>query len=197
MNIQIDNDLGTSPVGRDTMLIAKCASKLKFKTALDVGTGTGFVSIYLTTCGFHCDGSDINPMSISCAKKNAARNKFQIHFSVSDLFKNIEKRYDLIIFNPPFGNVNSSLFSKYLEILKSMLPKENKIIAGISFRLIRKQREKLIKQFLLTCTDFLTKVGLVLILLHDSELLLLNGMKFLIVDGYDNMKLILINFQSN
>lgn len=191
-DIRIESDLGVSPVGRDTMLVAKHASTLEFKSSLDIGTGTGFLPIYLTVCGFSCDGSDINPNAITCANKNAVDNDLKINFYLSDLFENIQQQYDLIIFNPPFGNVGSSLFSKYLEIIKSILPKENKFIVKMSFRLIKKQRRKLIKRFFDTCSNFLTKNGKLLIFLHDSELSLLKEMKFRVLDGYNDMNLVLI-----
>ena len=46
-DLKINNDREVSPVGKDTKLIAKCVAKLKFKTAIDIGTGTGYIPIYL------------------------------------------------------------------------------------------------------------------------------------------------------
>ena len=70
-NIKIENSLGVSPSGKDTQFFAKHANKLNFKSALDVGTGTGLIPIYLVKNGYNCDGSDINPKAIECASNNA------------------------------------------------------------------------------------------------------------------------------
>ena len=51
-NIKIENSLGVSPSGKDTQFFAKHANKLNFKSALDVGTGTGFIPIYLVKNGY-------------------------------------------------------------------------------------------------------------------------------------------------
>lgn len=47
-NIDIDNSLGVSPVGEDTKLIARESAKLPYENVLEVGTGTGFIVIFLT-----------------------------------------------------------------------------------------------------------------------------------------------------
>ena len=190
-NIKIDNQLGVSPVGKDTMLIAKYASKLKFESALDVGTGTGFIPIYLSRFDLKCDGIDISNKAISCAQKNAKENDSEINFYVSDLFENITKRFELIIFNPPIGNLSASL-SKYLEIVKSLLPKENKLVIQLSFQLTKNQRAKQLRRFFNAFPKYLKKNGRVLIYLHDSELSLIKKFSFKIVDEYNVFKLIFI-----
>jgi methylase of polypeptide subunit release factors len=45
--------------------------------------------------------TDILAERISSAKKTAAKNGVDIEFAVSDMFEQIEGRYELIIFNPP------------------------------------------------------------------------------------------------
>ena len=124
-NIQIENMIGVSPIGKDTLMLAKNAIKLEFTNALDIGTGTGFVPIYLKICGRNCDAVDINLTAIKCAEKNALNNQIKINVKISNLFDNVEKKYDLIIFNPPFGNMGSIKSSRYLEIIKSLIPKNN------------------------------------------------------------------------
>ena len=37
-NIEVENSLGVSPPGKDTSIIAKHASRLNFKSALEIGT---------------------------------------------------------------------------------------------------------------------------------------------------------------
>ena len=90
-NIEVENSLGVSPPGKDTSIIAKHASQLNFKSALEIGTGTGFIPIYLEKCGLSCQGSDINPKSIECSVENARKNDCKINFFVSDLFQKVHR----------------------------------------------------------------------------------------------------------
>lgn len=122
-NITINESRGVSPVGNDTKIIARHASGLKPISAIDMGSGTGFIPIYLKTRGIECDGADINPAAVENARKNANLNRVKINFYFSNLFENIEKRYGLIMFNPPYGSSNLTIVNKLIEIAKSFFPK--------------------------------------------------------------------------
>ena len=193
-NIDINDEIGVSPIGKDTLLIAKHAKKIKSNNALDVGTGTGFIPIYLNKCGLHCDGIDISPLVIKCASDNARKNNCEINFFTSDLFQNVSKQYDLLIFNPPFGNTNSETLSKYLEIIKSLFPKENRVISNASYFFIKKNRVKLILRFFDQFKKNFQKNGKILLFLHKSELKIIQKFSYEILDEYDSMKLVLIYF---
>jgi release factor glutamine methyltransferase len=71
---------------------------------LDLGTGSGINAILAASKGADVMAVDINPKSVACAKKNAERNAVGSHVQVfqSDLFQNVNGRFDLIIFDPPF-----------------------------------------------------------------------------------------------
>ena len=71
---------------------------------LDLGTGSGVNAILAASKTRDVVAVDINPASISCAKRNAKRNRIESHirFLVSDLFDKVNGRFDLIIFDPPF-----------------------------------------------------------------------------------------------
>jgi len=197
-NIEIENEIGVSSPGYDTGIVAKCASNLKFSSALEVGTGTGFIPIYLAKLGLNCAGSDINQKAINCAQKNAKKNNCKINFYTSNLFEQIPVKFDLIIFNPPLGNSSSSLTNKYLEIVKSILPRHNMLVHRIAFRLFaKKQRIKLFTKFFQTCTEHLERYGRVLIFLDKSEFFLIDKrLSYEILDSYNdgNMRLAIINY---
>ena len=191
-NITINNSVGVSPVGSDTQLIARYVAQLDFTRALEVGTGTGFIPIYLSTLNWRCDGIDINSQSITCASENAKLNQVDVKFSLSDLFANVTGKFELIIFNPPYGNVRSTFFSKYLEIIKSLLPKENPWLSKITYLLIRKSRRQLIRLFLHNVKSVLTDSGNIVILLHHTELDLIKDSKFRVLAELGQQKLVFI-----
>ena len=73
---------------------------------LDLGTGSGNIAISLTKNAANCKivASDISEDAIETAKENARLNGVfeNIIFTKSDLFCDIEGRFDLIVSNPPY-----------------------------------------------------------------------------------------------
>lgn len=188
-SLHIDQPVGVSPVGDDTRLLAHTAKTLKKKRSLDIGTGTGYIPIFLAKHNLTCDGTDINEFAIQCAQKNAQKNKVTCEFFLSDLFKNVTRKYDLIIFNPPFGNTSNAFMTKILEIVKSLIPKDSDFFIRTSYLLIKNQRRSLIKLFLKQVKQNLKKNGSVLLLLYESELDLIRKKPYKIVGTYKNFKL--------
>ncbi len=84
--------------------------KLNYKSALDIGTGSGCIPITLKKHSPLCDVSacDISTEALSTAEKNAVKFKSPVHFfncdilsTEADAYLN-EKTFDLIISNPPY-----------------------------------------------------------------------------------------------
>ena len=70
---------------------------------LDIGTGSGAISIALKK-NIDCDvtACDISKKALEMAKNNAKSNNVDINFIESDIFNNINDKYDIIISNPPY-----------------------------------------------------------------------------------------------
>lgn len=72
---------------------------------LDIGTGTGAIAISLSK---HIKksqvlGLDISPQAVDLARENASLNGVKnIDFIVSDLYKNVQGKFDIIVSNPPY-----------------------------------------------------------------------------------------------
>ncbi len=190
--LDVANSFGVSPVDWDTRLLATTAADLAARSVLDMGTGTGFVTIYLTLHGIDCDGIDINPAAVRCARENADRNRVHPAFRQADLFENLNRVYDLIVFNPPFGSSGSVGSSLLLETFKSLLPKEHPIVRRIAYRLIRAPRVRLIERFLGECRNHLSHRGRILILLHHSELQLTADFSVSVITQRDEFRLLLL-----
>jgi len=87
----------------DTYLLLDVVKRLKANKALEIGIGTGFISLYLARNCREVHGVDINPEVINLAKQNAKINGIRnVKFWISDLFSNVKDTYDLIVFNPPY-----------------------------------------------------------------------------------------------
>lgn len=92
---------------QDTELLVETAIKTirerGYQTCLDLCTGTGCVGIAIAkNSQVQMTASDVSQDAIDLAKENAERNEADVAFMVSDLFQQIDGKFDLIVCNPPY-----------------------------------------------------------------------------------------------
>jgi methylase of polypeptide subunit release factors len=188
--LEIVSRLGVSPVGEDTLMIARGVASLPVNRVLEVGAGTGFVALYLALLGRKCEGIDVSPEAVECCRANAAANNLDVSFYQSDLFDKVSGQYDLIVFNPPYGHSRPGRWSRVLDIIKSMLPKENRLLSALVYRVIRKDRRRLIRRFLHASREYLCEGGSLVIVLRHNELDLLAGEALEILGDFNQQQLV-------
>jgi len=73
---------------------------------LDIGTGSGAIAIALKKeCPtWQITATDISKTALNTAKENAQNNDCDVDFIVSDIWQNVQKKFDIIISNPPYIN---------------------------------------------------------------------------------------------
>ena len=86
------------------VLLEYLASKnLREKRLLELGAGTGLISIYCAQKGAHVSASDISQRALEAIRENAQRNATSLVVIESDLFDSVDPEdFDLIIINPPY-----------------------------------------------------------------------------------------------
>ena len=99
---------------------------------LDFGCGYGPIGIYLKK-SYDCevDMLDINERSVSLAKKNANLNNAKVNIFLSDIYSNVNKKYDYIVTNPPI-RVGKQILYKILFDAKDYLKENGKIYLVIN-----------------------------------------------------------------
>jgi len=76
---------------------------LENKSFLELGCGTGIISVLAAKKNARVISSDINPTAIKNAKLNATKNRVEITTYISDLFVELpQQQFDFIIINPPY-----------------------------------------------------------------------------------------------
>lgn len=105
-------------------LIEKTLSFISDKNAklriVDLGTGSGCIAITLKKelPNSIIDAVDISPSALEVAKKNADLNNTEINFYLGNMLEPLEEKYDLIISNPPYIDINEPI----MDIVKNNEP---------------------------------------------------------------------------
>ncbi|MEM4295546.1 MAG: methyltransferase [Candidatus Anstonellales archaeon] len=90
------------PPSEDTFMLYEELKKERGKM-LEIGTGSGYIAINYAKKGYAVDACDIDKIAIENAKKNAEMNNVKnVHFFISNVFSNVNDKYDIIAFNPPY-----------------------------------------------------------------------------------------------
>jgi release factor glutamine methyltransferase len=90
--------------GSTRFILAYLKNKdLRHSTFLEVGSGTGLLSVYAAQHGAAVTAVDLNPVAVENTRTNCALNHVNVHVLLSDLFKTIPKQtFDWIVINPPY-----------------------------------------------------------------------------------------------
>lgn len=87
----------------ETEEIIEAAKKINAKKILDVGTGSGAIAVTLALeTNANITATDISPRALKIAKANAKTLHAPVAFVQSDLLKNIDGQFDLIVANLPY-----------------------------------------------------------------------------------------------
>lgn len=86
----------------DSYLLLKVVDVSQEERFLEMGPGTGLLSIHAAKLGARVTAADVNPHAVECTKRNAAKNSVRIDTVKSDLFEKVQGNYDVIVFNPPY-----------------------------------------------------------------------------------------------
>ena len=103
------------------ILIEKVCEDIKTRkekvSVLDIGTGSGAIAITVQKeTGANVSAVDVSDGAIEIAKHNAKTLEADVNIFKSDLFENVEGKFDFIISNPPY--IESSVIETLDEEVK-------------------------------------------------------------------------------
>ena len=99
-DIIIDEHPDVYPPSEDSILLIECLDVRKGERVLEIGCGSGVV--HCASNGCDVTSVDINPYAVELTGSNFYRNGLKGDVSVSDVYSNVEGRFDTIIFNLPY-----------------------------------------------------------------------------------------------
>lgn len=105
LEFEVDENVLT-PRQDSEILVEQAIKYIKeknYKTALDMCTGSGCLAISLNKfTGIETTAADVSQKAITIAKRNAKKNDVKIEFIRSNMFEKIDKKFDIIVSNPPY-----------------------------------------------------------------------------------------------
>lgn len=88
----------------DTLLLAKAvhAEVRRGERFLEVGCGSGYVSLVAARAGATVTCTDANPHAVALARHNAKQNGLAVQAVETDLLAGLTGPFDVVAFNPPY-----------------------------------------------------------------------------------------------
>jgi release factor glutamine methyltransferase len=87
---------------------------LQQSSFLELGAGSGLISIFVAGKGSKVMATDINPVAVEYLEKNGRANNVKMEVIHSDLFEQIPSRtFDIIAINPPYYKKQPQTFAEH------------------------------------------------------------------------------------
>lgn len=142
--IKIIVEPGVYQTSGDSDLMAESVEINSEQTFLEIGCGTGVVSIAIAKHASRGTGVDINVRAIENSKHNAkVQDVTNVNFFVSNVFEKVEGKFDIVICNPPytkhevrddidrmFWDPEDEMKQKFFRGVRSYLKSEGRIYFG-------------------------------------------------------------------
>lgn len=98
----IGDDPEVYPPSEDSILLIQSLDVKPGERVLEIGCGSGVVSIHCALEGALVCCGDINPRAVSLTKKNAETNGAAIIVRLTDVYSAFPEKFDTVIFNLPY-----------------------------------------------------------------------------------------------
>lgn len=97
-----EGDPDVYPPSEDSVQLIESLDVRPGSEFLEIGCGSGIVSIHAALNGARVTAVDINPRAVEIARINAEAHGARLDAFQSDLFSDVEGRFDLVVFNLPY-----------------------------------------------------------------------------------------------
>ncbi|AGI48475.1 HemK-related putative methylase [Thermoplasmatales archaeon BRNA1] len=101
-DLTIMSDSEVYPPSEDSVMFIEALEIRRGMRVLEIGCGSGVVSIHCALNGAEVTCGDVNPKAVELANRNAEANGVRINAVGTDVYSGIDGKFDLILFNLPY-----------------------------------------------------------------------------------------------
>lgn len=101
-DIRIAEDEEVYPPSDDSILLIGSLDVRPGERVLEVGCGSGVVSLHCARNGCEVTSVDVNPRAVALTVRNAEDNGIRLRVLESDVYENVDGRFDTVVFNLPY-----------------------------------------------------------------------------------------------
>jgi len=98
----VEKDKDVYPPSDDSILLIKTLVVRPGERILELGCGSGIVSMHCVKNGAIVTCGDINKKAVALTKRNMSLNSLEATVIETDIYSNVEGRFDTIVFNLPY-----------------------------------------------------------------------------------------------
>jgi len=98
----VEKDSDVYPPSEDSILLITSFNITPGDRVLEIGCGSGIVSMHCALNGGIVTCGDLNKKAVSLTKRNMERNSLTAEVVETDLYSNITGKFDTIVFNLPY-----------------------------------------------------------------------------------------------
>lgn len=166
----ISDNIGVCSVRDDTRALAEATARTRETPgrALDMGTGSGYVGLYLAQRGWIVDATDVSPRAVELARRNANHNGLALNIYASDLFAQVTGKFDAIAFNPPMRPTETE-FSRLITALLRRNPRISGWLMRVVGRRFEHGRHAFLADVAAQARQYLNREGRLLMGISDEE----------------------------
>jgi len=101
-SLRILEDADVYPPSEDSILLIESFDVLNGEKLLEIGCGSGVVSLHCAINGADVTCGDVNPKAVELTKRNAISNNIVLNVLETDVYSNVNGVFDTIVFNLPY-----------------------------------------------------------------------------------------------
>ena len=101
-DLDISEDKEVYPPSEDSIFFIESFDVRPGERVLEIGCGSGIVSIHCALNGAEVKCGDVNPHAVELTRENAERNGVSLGVRETDVYSAFPERFDTILFNLPY-----------------------------------------------------------------------------------------------